>query len=529
MTEPAPELEEALAQFRQEWREEAERKRTELRAPPAAAAAAAAEPAAPASSSSSSPPIPSQSRAIVAGLEDLRIEEADEPVRPRTAVEEYQLAVDAERGGQLNEALKHYRQAFKLDSDVDKAWYRRTALTKSPPRRPAEPLPSTSSSSPPAADGETFRFQRTLQYHPDYESGKEHRSVQAVEAGLGKHAAARPTAGDDATHPSSTSFLRTSLARSFAANPYVPPESSAAPPPSTPTTSADFLQADPEGPIPFGALPHEVLILILKQLTFSSVTPPPKPTDPSLMPAAPIARGKVKRKPPKEEKFLLELELGLEEPELGWKSDVEALERFAASSRAARILTLDDGLWRQLCLRTYVPPSQIDISENALQIARDQHGGDFRRCYIEHPRLRLDGAYIAVVTYVRKGDSSTACLRFYPSGLVVSLLTVEAPDGVVRTLNPSLRVKGVMFGTWRLRDDIVDCWGLEDPNIVEASRKYSFRMQLRLKSTARGRMNKLEMLSLATEDRRSLELEEVPIRPTKPFFFSKVAAYAGDE
>ena len=79
-------------------------------------------------------------------------------------------------------------------------------------------------------------------------------------------------------------------------------------------------------------------------------------------------------------------------------------------------------------------------------------------------------------------------MRFYPSGLVVSLLTVDAPDGVVRTLNPSLRVKGVMLGTWRLRDDLVECWGLEDPNVVEASRKYSFRMQLRLKSTARGRM-----------------------------------------
>lgn len=41
--------------------------------------------------------------------------------------------------------------------------------------------------------------------------------------------------------------------------------------------------------------------------------------------------------------------------------------------------------------------------------------------------------------------------------------------------------------------------------------------------------NKLEMLSLATEDRRTLDLEDVPIRPTKPFFFSKVAAYAGEE
>jgi hypothetical protein len=37
------------------------------------------------------------------------------------------------------------------------------------------------------------------------------------------------------------------------------------------------------------------------------------------------------------------------------------------------------------------------------------------------------------------------------------------------------------------------------------------------------------MQTLATEHRQTLELEPVPIRPTKPFFFSKVAAYAAEE
>lgn len=41
--------------------------------------------------------------------------------------------------------------------------------------------------------------------------------------------------------------------------------------------------------------------------------------------------------------------------------------------------------------------------------------------------------------------------------------------------------------------------------------------------------NKLEMLSLATENRATLDVEDVPIRPTKPFFFSKIAAYAGED
>ena len=40
--------------------------------------------------------------------------------------------------------------------------------------------------------------------------------------------------------------------------------------------------------------------------------------------------------------------------------------------------------------------------------------------------------------------------------------------------------------------------------------------------------NKLDLLSLATERRSTLEVEDVPIRPTKPFYFSKVAVYAAE-
>jgi len=124
----------------------------------------------------------------------------------------------------------------------------------------------------------------------------------------------------------------------------------------------------------------------------------------------------------------------------------------------------------------------------------------------------------------------------------------------VRKLNPTLRLKGLTFGRWRLRGELVELWGLEDPAVEDP--KYSFRIQCKLKSTARGRMcvplplapprtrasrrltrgpcaharrNKLEMLSMATEHRQTLELEDLPIRPTKPFFFSKVQAYANED
>lgn len=82
-------------------------------------------------------------------------------------------------------------------------------------------------------------------------------------------------------------------------------------------------------------------------------------------------------------------------------------------------------LHRDLCMRTYVPPHQIGRSEDATTIVK-MHGNDWRRCYIEHPRLRFDGCYISVVTYLRRGESNSwyapshiitfyRYLRFYAS------------------------------------------------------------------------------------------------------------------
>ncbi|KAK4705573.1 F-box protein 9, partial [Phenoliferia sp. Uapishka_3] len=342
--EPAPELEEALSQFRQKWLEEAEAKRNAI--PIASTSTSAAHPQ---PSASGSPP---PARTLAEGIEELSLTEPVRASKPRTAVDEYETAVVAEREGRLNEALTHYRLAFKLDSDVDKLWYRRAMATKSPPKPSTAPLPPTSPTSSASAlpvKSETFRFTRELQFHPDYNSEKEHRSTAAVEAAIGKHA---HVSDNQAAHPSSTNFLRTSLARSFAENPYQPPDAPTVAFPTSPTSPSDaldslaFLQADPDGPVPFGTLPHEILILIMKQLCFTSVIPPPKIEDPSQLPGAAVARGRKKRLPPKEEKALLELEMGLEDPEVGWRTDVEALERFAKTCRAARILTLDEGLWR---------------------------------------------------------------------------------------------------------------------------------------------------------------------------------------
>ncbi|GAA6022393.1 hypothetical protein JCM11491_001576 [Sporobolomyces phaffii] len=191
---------------------------------------------------------------------------------------------------------------------------------------------------------------------------------------------------------------------------------------------------------------------------------------------------------------------------------------------------------RALGRRTYVPAQQIAREESAAELVKS-HGNDWRRFYVEHPRIRLDGCFISVVTYLRRGEvvsiyAPTHLItfyryyRFYHHGLVISLLTTDPPNTVVRRLNPSLRTHGLTFGRWRLRGDLVEMSDLEDPSIGPDARKYSFNMTCRLKSSARGRMNKLELLSMSTQRRDTLEVEELPLRPNKPYYFSKVAQYA---
>jgi hypothetical protein len=200
-----------------------------------------------------------------------------------------------------------------------------------------------------------FKFERTIQLAPDYVAEAEHRSVEAVERGTG-------SVDEDSTHPSSTAFLYNSLVRSIAANPWERPAStldsssvSAAPPPSSvvqPMTPEEacaqlaFIPADPDLPLPLATLPREVLLFLLRCLSLSSVLPFPRSSH-SIEGATP-AKGKrgAHKRSLKEEMAQVQTDLELEDVDREWKTDVEALERFAKTCRAARVLTLDAGVWR---------------------------------------------------------------------------------------------------------------------------------------------------------------------------------------
>ncbi|KDN47086.1 hypothetical protein RSAG8_03863, partial [Rhizoctonia solani AG-8 WAC10335] len=74
--------------------------------------------------------------------------------------------------------------------------------------------------------------------------------------------------------------------------------------------------------------------------------------------------------------------------------DVPSIERFALVCRRARVVTVDPDLWRDFVTLTYVPPQIPTTVRLTEYITRFDY--DMRRLYIELPRLRLDGVYIAV-------------------------------------------------------------------------------------------------------------------------------------
>ncbi|KAB5594478.1 F-box protein pof7 [Ceratobasidium theobromae] len=143
--------------------------------------------------------------------------------------------------------------------------------------------------------------------------------------------------------------------------------------------------------------------------------------------------------------------------------DVSSIERFAMVCRRARVLTLDPDLWRDFVVSTYRPP-QVPAAVSLEDIIAP-FGRDLRRLYIELPRVRLDGVYIAVchLADVRPGQSENAWvnvghlvtyhryLRFLPDGRALSLLdqTLE-PREAVHLMTPDLQLKGFFIGTWTL-------------------------------------------------------------------------------
>nr|XP_019011236.1 uncharacterized protein I206_04548 [Kwoniella pini CBS 10737]OCF50017.1 hypothetical protein I206_04548 [Kwoniella pini CBS 10737] len=414
------------------------------------------------------------------------------------AISIYTKAVESEQSGKLNEALLLYRKAFKLDDDVDRSYARsikakaeaETHRQEQQKHLAVEDRDDFSPSSidiisPTPPQAEPYSFARHIQIDPDYEK-------------------AHPIQSSSSSSKSKNTVSPLSpLTKLFDSL-------------DTPVQNLVFIPEEEELPCPILKLPNELFEPILNRL------------------------------------------------------DVTSIERFGSSCWKARWLTHISHTWRNIAEKIYKPPAMLPPPPPQLQVVgvRDlviRHRNEWRTTVVEEERIRMDGCYIAVCHYIRPGAGDEwvtvpfahfvviavtyhRFLRFYPDGNVISFLTTDHPSEIVPSLRPSIRGKGLHFGRWRLlRSDSSEFD--ENPNIVKlpkeeiggkrsarviitdllepgnASPKYEFEMELLLKSTGRGRWNKLEILEYRSINLLTGEVLALALKHQKPFYFSKVRSY----
>jgi len=267
------------------------------------------------------------------------------------ALDVYTGAVKHEQAGQLDEALRLYRQAFRMDSNVDRAYHLREKRAS----RTLEATAPTATSPERNAEKEAGIFVR---------SGSDAPAPRAVHA------------NNTSTHHHPEPQRSGLLAEIVAGFPM----------------PLSFEPEDEKAPSPLQRLPDELLVYLVSYL------------------------------------------------------GVAAIERFARVSRKARTITLDATIWRSDFLlplfpnpqhrstmfpnlflfpttafsarchrwtkqilivhlfhrgfvKTIYKPPQIS-PDDVLDDIVEEHSSDYRRVYIERPRVRLDGVYIAVCHYM---------------------------------------------------------------------------------------------------------------------------------
>lgn len=208
------------------------------------------------------------------------------------------------------------------------------------------------------------------------------------------------------------------------------------------------------------------------------------------------------------------------------------------------VLLHDDTIWRALCIKTYrdqmysdgIPLSAASEEANYVQDLFQQvntiYEDSWKRMFIEKPRIRMNGVYIATCHYTRPGVREESLdwtnpvllvtyfryLRFFATGECLSLLTTSEPREIVHQLTPNTKLKGVQHGKWSMT-----CAGQLS---IELVANYSFFfMELQIKSSSRGRHNKLRFTRFYGVHPQSAEVTNFNLKNDRSFFFSKVRSY----
>ncbi|KAK9471230.1 uncharacterized protein V1510DRAFT_420821 [Dipodascopsis tothii] len=221
-------------------------------------------------------------------------------------------------------------------------------------------------------------------------------------------------------------------------------------------------------------------------------------------------------------------------------ADLSGFTRTTYTCRKLAFLAYTDTtLWQRLCESEFPRMVYTDDVDEAAVFAR--YGADWRRMFLERPRVRFNGVYISTCNYHRDGVSDSwsspihmvtyyRYMRFYDDGSVLWLLTTREPAEIVpelrlgasTTLYPQL--KGMTVGSWSLSID-----GRVNIRVTGPVAKYVFLQELEIKSAGRGRQNRLNWVHFYSLNQVTDHLLEFSLPHEKPYYFSRVLSYDREE
>ncbi|KAI8379390.1 uncharacterized protein BYT42DRAFT_495985 [Radiomyces spectabilis] len=212
---------------------------------------------------------------------------------------------------------------------------------------------------------------------------------------------------------------------------------------------------------------------------------------------------------------------------------VSSIAKFAVVCKKFFLLTRSPSLWRFLCEHAFrIPGIAIEVSKQQQLEHVQKYGGHWMRMFIERPRIRFDGIYISTCHYIRPGTSDSSWnqpvhlvtyyryLRFFPDGTLVKHVSTDEPAQVVKLINGNFGRKQVFNGRWQIDGDEIDI-RMRDPDLPFEH----FEMYLKIKSTHRGRHNKLTWIEYVSRKEGRDEIATYDLKLMKPFFFSTVRSY----
>ncbi|CAO3699112.1 hypothetical protein G6F70_007016 [Rhizopus microsporus] len=219
--------------------------------------------------------------------------------------------------------------------------------------------------------------------------------------------------------------------------------------------------------------------------------------------------------------------------------NLSSIPHFALTCKKFFLYSRDPSVWQYACVHTFRLPSMTLEESKAYQTNQvmRHYGGQWLRMFIDRPRIRYDGVYISTCHYIRPGTSETTWnrpihfvtyyryLRFFPNGTILKHVTTDEPAQVVRLLQPGFRRQQVFIGEFVLEDDDHVLIDMNDPLLPSES----FHMSLKLKTTHRGKHNKLiweEYKSASLVPDRDDYVHDLKL--LKPYFFSPVRSYRVD-